>query len=63
MSEHEQHKNPVDAHREGLEQLERAPHHQTTEHAKGGPPPKGPTPVEETPGEKHRGGMLPNQKR
>jgi hypothetical protein len=62
MNEHEQHKNPVDAHREGLEQLERAPHHQTTEHAKGGPPDR-PAPVEETPGEKHRGGMLPNQKR
>jgi hypothetical protein len=64
MSDQEQPKNPIDAHREGLEQLERAPHHATTEHAKGGPPPHGaPPPVTEPPGEKHRGGPLPNQKR
>jgi len=61
MSDTEHPKNPVDAHREGLEQLERAPHHQTTEHAKG-PHGSGPHPSE-TPAEEHRGGPLPNQKR
>jgi hypothetical protein len=53
--------NPVDAQREGLERLERAPHHATTEHEKS-PHAGGPQPTE-TPGEKHRGGPLPNQKR
>jgi hypothetical protein len=61
MNEDERPKNPVDAHREGLEQLERAPHHQTTEHDKG-PHAGGPQPAE-PPGEAHRGGPLPNQKR
>jgi hypothetical protein len=53
--------NPVDAHREELEKLERAPHHQTTEHDKGpragAPEPEGP------PGEAHRGGPLPYLKK
>jgi hypothetical protein len=61
MSEHQQHENPVDPHREGLEKLERAPHHQTTEHDK--PPHAGGPQPPETPGEAHRGGPLPNQKR
>ncbi len=54
-------KNPVDAHREGLEHLERAPHHATTEHDK--PPDAGARPVNEPPSEAHRSGPLPNQKR
>ena len=62
MNEHE-HKDPVEAHREGLEKLERAPHHPTTEHAKGSAVPHDAPPVIEPPGEKHRDGLLPNQKR
>jgi hypothetical protein len=54
-------KNPVDAQREGLEKLERAPHHQTTEHEKRGHESE-PQPTE-PPSEKHRGGPLPNLKK
>jgi hypothetical protein len=61
MADEHKYKNPIDAHREGLEQLERAPHHQTTEHDKG-PHETAPQPTE-PPGEKHRGGPLPYQKR
>jgi len=54
-------KNPVDAQREGLEHLERAPHHATTEHEK---PVHADAPApSEPPGAAHRGGPLPNQKR
>jgi hypothetical protein len=61
MTEQDTGKNPLDAHREGLEQLERAPHHQTTEHDKA--PHAGEPQPSEPPGEAHRGGPLPNQKR
>ncbi len=61
MSDQPHPENPLDAHREGLEKLERAPHHQTTEHDKP-PHASGPQPSE-TPGEAHRGGPLPYQKR
>ena len=54
-------KNPADAHREGLEKLERAPHHQTTKHEKG-PHAGAPQPTE-PPGESHRGGPLPYMKK
>jgi hypothetical protein len=58
----EHRKNPVDAHREGLEQLERAPHHPTTKHDK---PPHEPEvrPIVEPPNIEHRAGPLPYQKR
>ena len=57
----EQHpETPIDAARKGLEQLERAPH-PTTEHDHG--PDAGGPPMTEAPGERHRGGPLPNQKR
>ncbi len=59
--EHE-HKDPAQAHREGLERLERAPHHPTTEHDKA-PHADTARPAEEPPGEAHRGGPLPDQKR
>jgi hypothetical protein len=61
MSENEHPKNPVEAHRDGLEKLERAPHRQTTEHDKG--PHGSGAQLSETPGEEHRGGPLPYQKR
>jgi len=54
-------KNPIDAHREGLERLERAPHHATTEHDTSPDAPA--APIVESPAEAHRGGPLPNQKR
>ncbi len=57
----QQHKTPAEAHREGLEELERAPHHQTTQHDKG-PHAGGPLPTE-PPGEAHRSGQLPDQRR
>jgi hypothetical protein len=60
MDEHE-HKTPAEAHREGLEELEHKPHHPTTEHDK--PPHAAAPPVTEPPGEAHRGGPLPYQKR
>jgi hypothetical protein len=52
-------KSPIDAHREGLEQLERAPHHATTGHDK----PLHPTPPAEPPGDEHRHGAQTNIKR
>ncbi|HZW54620.1 MAG TPA: hypothetical protein VFF00_11315 [Candidatus Elarobacter sp.] len=61
MSQDAHPKNPIDAHREGLEQLERAPHHHTTEHEKS-PHDAAPQPAE-PPGERHRGGPLPNLKK
>jgi hypothetical protein len=54
-------KNPIDAQREGLEKLERAPHHQTTEHETG-PEAKEQPPVQ-PPGHKHTSGPLPNLKK
>jgi hypothetical protein len=59
--EREHPKNPIEAEREGLEQLERAPHHPTTEHDKPGRAPDGAT--TQPPGELHRGGPLPDHKR
>ncbi|HEY5146035.1 MAG TPA: hypothetical protein VII82_04680 [Polyangiaceae bacterium] len=61
MDEDKHRKNPVDAHREGLELLERAPHHATTEHDKS---PHLPTPpIVEEPLQQHGTGPLPRQKR
>lgn len=54
-------KNPIDAAREGLEQLERAPHHPTTERDKA-PHAETPEPTE-PPGARNRGGPLPDMKR
>lgn len=61
MTQDEHPKNPVDAAREGLEQLERAPHHPTTERDKA--PRSSEPPPAETPGEAHRSGTFPNLKK
>ena len=54
--------DPVEAHREGLAEIEHEHrHHPTTRHEKPSHEPL--PPIIETPGEKHRGGPLPNQKR
>ena len=61
MDEEKHRKNPVDAHREGLELLQRAPHHHTTEHEKSPHVPV--APVVEEPLQRHGTGPLPRQKR
>ncbi|HEY0613873.1 MAG TPA: hypothetical protein VGC96_04490 [Candidatus Elarobacter sp.] len=61
MTDDQHAKDPSEAHREGLERLEHAPHHPTTEHDKAPHQPS--RPVTEPPGEQHRGGPLPYQKR
>jgi hypothetical protein len=61
MTQDEHPKNPVEAHREGLERIEHEPHHPSTGHVKAPHTPI--PPAIETPGEAHRGGPLPNQKR
>ena len=58
MDEQKHRKDPVEAHREGLEKLEHAPHHQTTRHDKG---PHEPPPPNEPPGDLHPGRPLPLQ--
>jgi hypothetical protein len=62
MSEHD--KDPAEAHREGLEEIEGKPHHPAAENAKGGAVPQhAPPPIIDPPGQKHRDGTLPNLKR
>lgn len=61
---HDEHpKDPVEAAREGLEEIERKPHHPTTKHDKSVHGELPPRPIIETPGEAHRAGPLPNMKK
>jgi len=55
-------KQPAEAHREGLEQLDHRPHHPTTAKSHPARYEEGPEIVAE-PEVEHRGGRLPNQKK
>ena len=50
-------KTPAEAHREGLEEVQREPHHETTQHDKSAHPQ---VPVE-SPAEKHRANPFPRR--